>query len=93
MRTGQTVGYIDASGERHTAEITAVVGTGPSLFKRLDLRYRADGEDVELEDVPHENDAEGGEGFWLEKGVQRREPVAAPTAEPRKAPTAKRPGR
>jgi hypothetical protein len=79
MRVNDDVNYFDASGERRTATITKVAGTGKSLYKILDLTYRVDGEVQELEGVPHENDAEGG-AFWLEKGQQRK-PVEEATEE------------
>lgn len=72
MRPGDTVAYIDIADARHQATIKEVGKPGPSNFKTLDLVYRSEGEDVTAEGVPHENDAEAGQAFWLEKGVQRR---------------------
>ena len=45
MRINDEVGYIEESGERHTALVIAIVGKGPSNYKRLNLTFRKDGED------------------------------------------------
>lgn len=81
MQKNQEVSYVDAKGDRHIATITEIVGKGPSHYKTLDLSYRQDGKDRQAAAVPHENDAEPGEPFWLEKGAPRREPAVTVEAE------------
>lgn len=79
MKVGQEVSYITADNERDVVEVAAIVGEGPSLNKRLDLRWKEGGEEQEAKDVPHEVDAEEGEGFWLIKGERRtRSPKDSP---------------
>ena len=70
MKVGREVNFYDPShGERQTATIEKIVGTGPSLAKTLDLRV---GDEV-FENVPHGRDTEMGMGeyFWLLKGVEK----------------------
>lgn len=100
MQVGNEASYIDKKGERHLATIVRVRPAGPSGFKTLDLVYRSEGEDVAVENLPHENDAEPGAAFWLEKGVARKSidaPPAPATAveveTPPQPPARKRGGR
>lgn len=79
MRINDKVGLFDENGNRHSATITAVPGTGASGFKTLNLTYREAGETVEEKDVPHQNDAGSGEAFWIEKGASLKpEPESEP---------------
>lgn len=73
MRRGDAVNYYDQAGAQHDATINEVSGTGKSWYKILDLSVSRDGEHVDIEGVPHENDAEPGQAFWLEKGHRRKE--------------------
>lgn len=68
MRVGQKVSFIDLKDERHTGTIVDIVGTGASLFKKLNIQVGGQ----TVEDVPHENDAEVGDEFWLELGAKRK---------------------
>jgi len=77
MRAGQTVTYVDSSGREHRAMVTAVVGTGESLYKRVDLTFTdARGERQSRENVGHERDASGRAVFWRE-GMPATPPTAA----------------
>jgi hypothetical protein len=60
MRRGDSVTYTDHCGQEHPAVVAAVVGAGPSGYKRLDVTIE-DGDEV---DVPHAGDAGEGEGSW-----------------------------
>jgi hypothetical protein len=60
MRRGDSVTYTDHCGQEHPAVVAAVVGAGPSGYKRLDVT--TDGGDEP--DVPHAGDAVAGEGSW-----------------------------
>jgi hypothetical protein len=60
MRRGDSVTYTDHCGQEHPAVVAAVVGAGPSGYKRLDVT--TDGGDEA--DVPHAGDAVAGEGRW-----------------------------
>lgn len=71
MHNGQEVRYIDADDASHAAVVRDIVGAGASGAKRLDLTMKRDGEDVLVEDVPHEDDAETGSHFWLLSGERR----------------------
>jgi hypothetical protein len=61
MKPGVAVVALDGSGTTTRAVVTAVVGAGPSGYKRLDLTVGSD----EWADVPHSNDAAVGEDCWL----------------------------
>ena len=60
MKVGQSVSYVDPHGRPHSAVITAVVGSGWSGFKLLDLEVGHS----KARSVPHESDQESGKGFW-----------------------------
>lgn len=63
MRAGQAVTFIDPDGGEHPARVHAVVGTGASFFKVLDLVI---GEGAVALTVPHEKDGEPGRSAWRE---------------------------
>lgn len=63
MRPGKSVTYLTPDGHGKPAVIVAVVGTGASGVKRLDLRLN---DALVVLDVPHERDAHTGEGAWIE---------------------------
>ena len=72
MQAGQEVKYYLGGDETpRGATVAGIAGTGRSLAKRLDLVVRLDGHDEQVEDVPHEGDAEDGGHFWLLKGERR----------------------
>ena len=62
MRTGKRVWYVSRGAARE-ATVSAVVGSGPSGYKTLDLTC----EDKTHKAVAHENDATG-KTFWMEYG-------------------------
>lgn len=59
MRRGEPVVYVDASGGRHSATVTAFVGSGPTGLKVVDVAY----EGGSATGVPHVAD-EKGSGYW-----------------------------
>lgn len=72
MRPGQQVSYTDSKGKRHEATVTAIAGTGESGMKTLDLAV----DDGVATNVPHGDDRESGEGFWLLEDEEVPAPVA-----------------
>lgn len=90
MKEGGEVRYFEPDGEAsHHATITDIPGAGPSHRKLLNLRYRKDGENVEVEAVPHELDIDSKNpptnGFWLMVGERRHKREWAEEAEQPKA--------
>lgn len=61
MRAEKAVRYATADGASVPAVVVAVVGTGPSTYKRLDVAVGAE----ILRDVPHVKDAAGGPCWHL----------------------------
>ena len=66
MRAGKSVTYVDKSGRKHNATVTAVTGTGLSGYKVLSLEYVIGKRSVAIEDAPHEGDHSGG-GYWYDE--------------------------
>lgn len=79
MKPGQAVTYGGRDGCCRPARIASVGGSGPSLFKRLDLAV--DG--VLVRDVPHESDATDGE-FWATHDSARHGLDTQPRPKPRR---------
>lgn len=86
MRPGVAVTYM-VRGTAYPATVTAVVGSGASGYKRLDLSYG----DEQATDVPHVTDATEGQARWtlvapvsLEAPKRRRRitPAFTPPEEP-----------
>jgi hypothetical protein len=61
MRAGQQVTFVGAEGGPEGAVLVAIVGTGESKAKILDLRTE-DGS--EWRGVRHQRDAQEGEAYW-----------------------------
>lgn len=60
MKAGDAVTYVVSDGV-HEGTVVAVVGSGPSGYKRLDIKAKGD----VWQDVPHERDMQlGGFGYW-----------------------------
>lgn len=77
MKPGKVVTLVDAAGQAHVATVTAVVGTGGSGCKRLDLA----GEGGPWANVAFDGDEAAGEPFWIfPVVVEASAPV--PVAEP-----------
>lgn len=74
MKTGDSVIYADSQGVEHLAHLDAVVGTGPSLYKVVDLTY---GEGQHRKSVPHQLDA-GRRAYWREMGPGVVTPIEVP---------------
>ncbi len=71
MRVGDQVAYVNSRGGAVAARVQALVGSGPSGFKTLDLEV--DG--VLCEAVPHENDRRQHAGYWT---LAKPKPAPAP---------------
>lgn len=85
MKVNQPIYYHDTKGERHTARVTEIVGVGPSNFKVLNVSYKdAKGEEVVVEEVAHQGDAEAKAGFWRlrDEKLIREVKDEAPDVEP-----------
>lgn len=68
MRPNDRVTFVDPKGKDHPATVTAVVGTGESGFKRLDVRSTSIYGEAVGKDVPHFADHAQGEGYWTLEG-------------------------
>ncbi len=62
MKPGKAITYYNEGGTPSPAVVDAVVGTGDSLYKILDVT--CDGGKTVIEDVVHQNDKVAGKGFW-----------------------------
>jgi hypothetical protein len=88
MKLGDKVTLVDEKGERQTAHVTAVPGTGKSGFKTLDLEYKGG----TAANVPHGEDREEGACYWL-LPREKDEPPEAPEAEAPAPKAAKKKGK
>ena len=79
MRIGDVVTYLDGRGGKHQATVTAVVGSGESGYKRLNLAYFLDGVLFGPQSVPHVGDIDGNDCWYL--GEYVTEPPASDYAE------------
>lgn len=64
MRAGQQITYDDGQGGRFGATVVAVVGSGHSGHKRLDVTWQDGGATKHALAVPHLADREHGASFW-----------------------------
>jgi hypothetical protein len=64
VRTGDAVTYRDSLGVAHVATVAAVVGSGASRYKVLDLSYWVEGVHATQAGVPHVGDAVQGGDYW-----------------------------
>ena len=82
MKRGSAVFYVDGAGRSCPATVSAVVGTGGSGYKVLDLLL-ADGRDKT--GVPYQADATG--AYWaFEAPAPKPEPEPVSEAEPEYKP-------
>jgi hypothetical protein len=86
MKEGTRIIYVDSRREERPATVVAVTGTGPSLNKRVDLRFGPRDADVR-KDVPHREDAAASGTYWkvappLRDGLTDEERAALPRPAP-----------
>lgn len=79
MRIGQEVTYVE-DDHAFAANVVAIVGSGPSLFKMLDLTV----EGTTRYSVPNIRDRVGGVGYWTTD--QRLDPPRTQKASKRATP-------